>query len=214
MHIYLLRHAVAVEEAETIQGAPAALLAKQNGGAEKQAVDEVQTTEAAAAQGPAVTAPVPRKGTTVGTSDADRPLTKDGRKKMTNAANGIVRLLPAPIDVILTSPHARAKETAHITADAMGVKNKVRICPELSPGTPVPKLLRALAKYKTREHIMLVGHSPDLNAVASALLGTDALSVTLKKGSLCCIEKTSLSGRAKGTLVWLLQPKQLRQLAK
>ncbi|MEI6052961.1 MAG: histidine phosphatase family protein, partial [Opitutaceae bacterium] len=131
-----------------------------------------------------------------------------------NAAHGLDRLIPAPIDIILTSPLLRAKETAQITAEALGCERKVKLCPELAPGTSYPLLLKALAKYKTRGHIMLVGHTPDLNAVAAALLGSESLSVELKKGAACCIEIPTLTGRAKGKLVWLMQPKQLRQLGK
>lgn len=144
----------------------------------------------------------------------DRPLTKDGRDKMEKAAQGIKRLLVDPMDLILTSPLARASDTARIAARALGCEDKVTVCPELAPGTPFEQLRDAMARHKDAEHIMLVGHAPDLNYTASALLGSQAAIVDLKKGALCCIETASLHSPQPGTLIWLLQPKQLRQLAR
>jgi phosphohistidine phosphatase len=144
----------------------------------------------------------------------DRPLTKDGREKMVKAAQGIRRMLDEPVDAVLTSPLVRARDTARIAADALGCADRVTICAELSPGTPYEKLLTALSHYKEREQLVLVGHAPDLNFIASAMLGSRTAIVDLKKGGLCCIELPSLDGAKPGTLQWLLQPKQLRQLAK
>jgi phosphohistidine phosphatase len=152
--------------------------------------------------------------TEAGVPDDDRPLTKEGRKKMTAAAHGIVCLIPAPVDVVLTSPLRRARETAEIAADVLRCEKKVAVCPELAPGISHAKLMKALAKYKTCEHLMLVGHSPALNSTIASLLGSDAVSVEMKKGALCCIEMEKLSPRTKGTLLWLMQPKQLRRSAK
>jgi phosphohistidine phosphatase len=214
MFIYLLRHAVAAEPADVhvpLQQQPQ--------------TQEVLPVDAPNAAAPSATAAVevkvPPKAAlhavnenTDEALDANRPLTKDGRKKMEIAARGLDRCIPGPIDVILTSPYVRAKETARIAAEALKAEKKVRLCPELTPGTSYPKLLKALAKYKTRKHIMLVGHAPDLTAAAAALLGSDTLSVEMKKGAVCCIEVTALTGKSSGKLVWLMQPKQLRQLAK
>lgn len=144
----------------------------------------------------------------------DRPLTKDGREKMEKAAQGIVRLMASVPEVILTSPLSRARDTAMIAAEAMKCVDHVVICQELSPGNSIETLLEALGKHAHREQIMLVGHAPDLNFTASTLLGSEIPIIELKKGGLCCIEITSLTGKRQGTLQWLLQPKQLRQLAK
>jgi phosphohistidine phosphatase len=144
----------------------------------------------------------------------DRPLTKDGREKMRKAAQGMSRLITEPVDVILTSPLSRAHDTALIAAEAMGCEDKVEVCPELSPGSSYPKLIAALSNHQHHAHVMLVGHAPDLNYIASALLGSASPIVELKKGALCCVEIASLTGRMEGKLLWLMQPKQLRQLAK
>src|SRR4051812_43352517 len=51
-----------------------------------------------------------------GKSDDQRPLTADGIRRMTKAAHGLHKLIPA-IDLLATSPLRRAVETARIVAE-------------------------------------------------------------------------------------------------
>lgn len=141
----------------------------------------------------------------------DRPLTIDGKEKMEKAARGISSII-GTIDVILTSPLIRARDTAKIAAAALGAESKVQICDELLPGSSIKKLLLHLAQYKNLDHIMVVGHEPDLGYLASALLGSEHPILEFKKGALCCIEVSNLPPRRSGKLHWHLQPKQLRDL--
>jgi len=141
----------------------------------------------------------------------DRPLTEDGKDKMRKAARGIANVIEK-IDVILTSPLIRAHDTAKIAAEAMGADHKIEVCRELLPGSSAKKLLLYLAKYKNLDHIMIVGHEPDLGYLASAVLGSEHPLIEFKKGALCCIEVSSLPPKGPGTLLWHLQPKQLRDL--
>ncbi len=141
----------------------------------------------------------------------DRPLTEDGQEKMRRAAKGIARLVDT-LDVVLTSPLIRASETAKIVAVELGVEQKIEICKELLPGASAKKFLVYLAKYKSFENIMIVGHEPDLGYLASALVGSDQSIIEFKKGALCCIEVSTLPPKGVGTLIWHLQPKQLRDL--
>jgi phosphohistidine phosphatase len=116
------------------------------------------------------------------------------------------------IDVILTSPLVRAHDTARIAARALRAEQKVQICKELSAGSSVRNLMTYLAKFRGLNTMMLVGHQPDLGYIASLLLGSDSSIIEFKKGSLCCIEVSTLPPRSKGTLLWHLQPKHLRAL--
>ena len=65
-------------------------------------------------------------------ADSDRPLTKDGIKKMKKAAKGIKRL-DLKLDWILTSPYRRAYDTAVIAAKALRLKKNLRIIKSLAP---------------------------------------------------------------------------------
>jgi phosphohistidine phosphatase len=130
---------------------------------------------------------------------------------MRKAARGIANVIEN-VDVILTSPLIRALDTANIAAEALGAENKIEVCKELLPGASAKKLILYLAKYKNLNHIVIVGHEPDLGYLASALLGSEKSIIEFKKGALCCIELSSLPLRGAGTLLWHLQPKQLRDL--
>jgi phosphohistidine phosphatase len=151
-----------------------------------------------------------QRGTTAFPND-DRPLTEDGMDKMRKAARGIARLVDK-LDAVLTSPLIRASETAKIVAQEVGAERKIEVCKELLPGASAKKLLLYLAKYKTLDTIMIVGHEPDLGYLASALLGSEHSIIEFKKGALCCIEVPTLPPKGAGTLIWHMQPKQLRDL--
>ena len=145
-------------------------------------------------------------------ADDDRPLTEEGKDKMGKAAKGMANLI-SDIDVILTSPLTRAHDTARIAGRALRAESKVQVCKELSSGSSVKNLMTYLSKFRSLNAIMLVGHEPDLGFIASHLLGSDGSFVEFKKGSLCCIEVSSLPPRSKGVLIWHLQPKHLRALS-
>jgi phosphohistidine phosphatase SixA len=73
----------------------------------------------------------------------------------------------------------------------------------------------ALKAFAKQEHVMIVGHEPQLSALASLLVAgsPDAVRLELKKGGLIALE---LSGRADrgGMLLFMLTPRQLRRLRK
>jgi phosphohistidine phosphatase len=142
----------------------------------------------------------------------DRPLTEEGIEKMSKSADGIIHVVD-DVDIILTSPLVRAAETARIVAKALHGESKLQVCNELAPGNSLHHLLIYMAKFKKLKSVMMIGHDPDLSYFASALLGKKTLIIEFKKGSLCCIEVTTIPSRRDGTLLWHLTPKQLRLMA-
>ena len=155
-------------------------------------------------------APAVPRGTVAYAHD-DRPLTDEGRKKMSKASKALAELAK-DVEVILTSPLIRAHDTAEIAARALGMEDKLEICKELAPGMVTSELLSALGKYKSFSSILVVGHEPDLGYLASALLGSTTSVIELKKGAICCIEVSSLPPKKPGTLIWHLPPRMLRNL--
>jgi len=125
-----------------------------------------------------------------------------------------MQTLGLAFDVILTSPLARAAETAAIVATAFPKGTKPHEVTELA-GVPAPEMLRALGPYMRRGHVLAVGHEPGLSRLASLLLtgSSDALGMELKKGGLISIELHAARQGAGATLRWMLTPRQLRRLA-
>jgi phosphohistidine phosphatase len=144
--------------------------------------------------------------------DADRALTPAGREKMERAAKGL-RKTKIKLQLILTSPLKRARETAEIVAGGLyGVK--VETMPELAPGSEPSATISAIGAYRDRKEIALVGHQPHIGQLASLLLtgSPDLCEMDFKKGSVACIDAEFAGEQAKCSLNWLLTPKLMRSL--
>jgi phosphohistidine phosphatase len=148
--------------------------------------------------------------------DAERPLSPKGVKRTRKIAKGI-RRLNLSFDALLTSPLARARQTAELVAAALGDEALVEEISGLSPESTVEHLLFELTRYQDSGDLLLVGHEPLLsNAAAHLLAGKSArgaLKLEFKKGGLCRIEIDALPLASPGKLHWFLTPKQLRCIA-
>lgn len=148
-----------------------------------------------------------------GRDDAERPLTAPGTRKMRRIAKGLRRAIGA-IDVIGSSPLVRAARTAAIVAREYGLSDVAEV-DALAPGASVEKLAVWLRRQKETPVVAIVGHEPDLGALATWLLsgGTES-RVPLGKGGACLLE---IEGRVKAgsaVLRWALTPALLRRLGK
>ena len=139
-----------------------------------------------------------------GAGDAGRRLTKEGIAKMRAEARGL-RQLGLRLDTLLSSPLARAHETAEIVAKELGLE--LQLADALAPGCDGQRLFDLLGEHRAAERVMVVGHEPDFSALIGELIGGSR--VQLKKGGLARVDLEVLEAGA-ATLVWLLPPKLLR----
>lgn len=148
------------------------------------------------------------------TSDADRILSVEGKKKMKAIARGM-KVLDLAFDLILSSPYARARETAEIVAHEFGLEGALEFSPLLAVGGDGAALVAELAaRGRDLESILLVGHEPQLSRLISHLLsGNSGLSITMKKGGLCKLDAPRLRWARTASLEWLLGPSQLVHIA-
>jgi phosphohistidine phosphatase len=126
--------------------------------------------------------------------DASRPLTKKGERQA-RAAGDALAALGIEIEACLTSPKLRARETARIACESLGVE--VEDSEALRGGDFDADELAA-----GRGEVLLVGHEPDFSRAVQAATGA---RVELKKGGLAAIED--------GVLIALLRSPQLRRIA-
>lgn len=138
-------------------------------------------------------------------ADADRQLTKEGIAKMKESARGL-RKLGLKLDALLSSPLARAHETARIVGRELGAE--LQLADELAPGCDLERLLGLLGEHRAAERVMFVGHEPDQSELVAALTGARVLQ---RKGGLARVDIEVLEPGA-GTLVWLLPPRVQRGL--
>ncbi len=154
------------------------------------------------------------RGKATVTTDAERPLTTEGRKKLREIAAGMARegCLPA---VILASPYVRARDTALLVAEVQGGGVEVVLSAALAPGAPPERLLAELnQKHAAARVILLVGHEPDLGElVASLITGRESAGIRIKKGGLAKLQVETPVTPGGATLEWLLTPRQLRARA-
>ena len=145
-----------------------------------------------------------------GRPDAERPLTKDGRRKTRAAAAGLSRAAEG-FGLVATSPWMRAAQTAALVARSLGAD--LVECPALIPGSPLEDAL-AWLKFRREKRVVLVGHDPHLSRLASWLMtGAERPILRLKKPQALLLEfKTLEPGGAE--LIWSLQPRHLRSLAR
>ena len=116
--------------------------------------------------------------------DADRVLSPAGRERVRLVAEALEQAGESPF-AILSSPLARALETAEIVAEVThlarrsresekaqlsGAPGGVEIRRELGMGTEKLPLLAELVRAG-RKRVMIVGHEPDLSMLVTSLTG-------------------------------------------
>jgi phosphohistidine phosphatase len=149
-------------------------------------------------------------------TDEKRALTVEGRDRMREVVKGLIKLR-IEFDLMLTSPLARAVETAEIIAASMRLSKKdIKQSGNLAPGGSAEDLFAEIKGHAGAEAVALVGHQPDLGSLISRIIQNDggALSIQLKKGGVCFVNVRETVPTLRGDMMWLLTPKQLRLLAK
>jgi phosphohistidine phosphatase len=144
--------------------------------------------------------------------DAKRPLTADGTSRMRKAAQGLARL-GVGVDIVLSSPLVRARQTAEILAGELNPRPSIVNVESLAPGGSHAALVADLEKNARKSRIALVGHEPEIGELAARLIGSRH-PIEFKKGTVCCIDVDEIPPSGPGDLRWLLTPKIMRSLRK
>ena len=129
-----------------------------------------------------------------GKPDSARELTGKGRRQSRDAGLALAAL-GVELDACLSSPKIRARDTAELACEPLGVQ--VELDDRLAGGDFDPLELAA-----GRSDVMLVGHAPDLPSAIAYVTGS---RVKLKKGGLAALDDHVLH--------LLLRPKELREIA-
>jgi len=147
--------------------------------------------------------------------DGARKLTDRSKEKMRGAAAGL-RAMDLKFDVILTSPLARAAETAELVAAAYENTPPPQVLPALATGVAPTDAIAALRAFAKHDNLMIVGHEPQLSSIASILLtgAAEVAHLKLKTGGCIAIDLPARFERGGGELRWMLTHRQLRTMRK
>jgi phosphohistidine phosphatase len=151
------------------------------------------------------------RGTPGFENDSQRPLTPKGKRQLRKTA-AAMKKMDMSFDLILSSPHERAKRTAKIIAENLKLKRRLKFSDALKPDGDVKILIRQLNELEPApENILLAGHEPHLSRLISLLVtGDTQLQVDFKKGALCKLEIEKLRASQCAQLAWLLTPRQMK----
>ena len=121
---------------------------------------------------------------------------------MWREAKALQKLNLAP-DVIVTSPLLRARRTAEIMAETLGLSDKLVEDARLGHSFDLRGLGKIAAAHPEAGQLMIVGHEPEFSAVVAALIGGGLLAI--RKGGLARVDLSDGSLK-RGELAWLLAP--------
>jgi len=149
---------------------------------------------------------------TPGFADDERPLTAKGTRRMREIGAGLARF-GLEIDRIVTSPLPRARRTAEILAEALGMEDQLENASILAVGSSARAIAAWLAD-RPEESLMIVGHNPLLDELLSLLLLGDeeALPYSFKKGAVAHLNRQTIH-TDRFELAWAASPRLLRGLA-
>lgn len=146
-----------------------------------------------------------------GLGDQFRPLTIKGRKRMQKVCVNL-RDHVKNLDVIVSSPFTRARQTAEILSQIY-FETKVLEAPELVPQSPPQAFLKWLrTQGRNYKRIAIVGHEPHLSTFAGYLLtGKMKSFIDLKKSGVVGIGIESFAEAEAGgaQLIYSIPPKFL-----
>ena len=144
--------------------------------------------------------------------DALRPLSPKGEQRTYVAASGLARIEPG-IGLIVTSPLARATQTARVLAQVFEDATVVKL-DALRPMGSHRQILEFLSSRPAEETLVLVGHEPDLGKLAGTLVFGAPVALPLKKAGACAIEFEGEVKPGGGRLCWAMPPRLLRSMAR
>jgi phosphohistidine phosphatase len=131
-----------------------------------------------------------------GSPDADRRLTPKGEEDA-RAVGAALEALGIELDACLTSPKVRARDTARLVCEQLGVEPRDEPALRGGPFDPVE------VAEGHGEQVLLVGHEPDFSM---AIHGATGAQVRMPKAGVAAIDR--------GELKLLLRPRELRALAR
>ncbi len=134
--------------------------------------------------------------------DSSRQLVEKGRVQARNAGT-LLRSAGMLPDIVLSSPFARARQTAEEFCEAAGIPGPV-VQGWLAAGMQPETALNELVGFREFTRVAIVGHEPDLSGLIQWVLGANGSAIEMKKGTIAALRVFPPS--RPGSLVYLAPP--------
>jgi len=145
--------------------------------------------------------------------DSTRPLTEAGREHARSLADFLRRNAAMSPQVIWRSPYLRAKETADILIETLGLESSpLHVRDDLTPDSGPKDVLAEIPDLSG--DVLIVGHNPHLSVLAALLLSGERgrVRIDLQTCNLVCLEWFSFPNYGETgpcALSWMLDPRML-----
>jgi phosphohistidine phosphatase len=143
--------------------------------------------------------------------DFDRPLNVRGRETAPLVGR-FIRKKNLRVDLILSSPAARARQTAALVKESAGLSAELRY-DERVYEADAARLLEVVAQADdSADAVVLVGHNPGMEELLTFLTGE---SRSMPTAALACLsldlEKWGKARERAGRLEWLVRPEEFAE---
>jgi phosphohistidine phosphatase len=133
-----------------------------------------------------------------------RPIDPIGRAEQERVSRALARM-DLGIEYLISSPLARAAQTAEITARELGLESRLEYVDELASRYSVEALVERLARFPEDAVVAAVGHEPHLGRFAAAMLHADGeIALRIDKSAVLALEFEGPAVPGKGELLFLL----------
>lgn len=136
--------------------------------------------------------------------DFDRSLTPEGVRKMREAVSKWKTFIPQ-FDFIISSPYARALQTAHIIAEVFDCTDKLMIDKRVGCGSKSSDIVE-MANALDGKNIAFVGHQPDMSEHIASFISNNNAFAEFKKGGIAKVCFHNRAREGKGILEYLIPP--------
>ncbi len=145
-----------------------------------------------------------------GQRDDTRELTRTGRKRCKRVLRHARGAGVGPA-VILTSPYARALQTAEIACQRLGVADPPIVTESLAPYASLHAVWDSVRDHAAVGDVLISGHNPQLSMFVAWMLGARADALWLKKSALAALEVRVAGPQPRAALAWLLTHGSLKR---
>ncbi len=134
-----------------------------------------------------------------------RPLTPEGIARYGEVVQSLAKRGFAPAR-IATSPYVRCRKTAEIIAKRVAGSPAIVELEDLEPGSSLEPVID-WTNQQGGVDVCWVGHSPDVERFAAALIGDSSARVRFAKGAVAAIDFDEEVFAGGGELYWLATAK-------